>query len=190
LQYIKVVGHIYQQTFIDSYSKVAFAKLYDRKNALIAEDMPNDQVILFFEQQDLRLLRILTDRGTEYCGLRDQHEYQLYLAIEAIDHTKTKAKSPQKNGICERFHRTIQDEFYAIAFRKKIYRSIEELQLDLNSWLLYYNTERTHTGKQCYGKTPTQPFLDSKPMAREKLLETFAEDQKILTLGSKDFRDN
>ncbi len=107
MQYIKVVGHIYQQTFIDSYSKVAFAKLYDRKNALIAEDMPNDQVILFFEQQDLRSLRILTDRGTEYCELRDQHEYQLYLAIEAIDHTKTKAKSPRTNGICERFHRTI-----------------------------------------------------------------------------------
>src|SRR5690606_16121388 len=123
---IKGVGHIYQQTFIDTYSKVAFAKLYDRKNALIAADMLNDQVVPFFEQQDLRLLRILTDRGTEYCGIRDRHEYQLYLAIEDIDHTKTKAKSPQTNGICERFHRTIQDEFYAIAFRKKIYRSIEE----------------------------------------------------------------
>src|SRR5690606_38881442 len=177
---IKGVGHVYQQTFIDTYSKVAFAKLYDRKNALIAADMLNDQVVPFFEQQDLRLLRILTDRGTEYCGIRDQHEYQLYLAIEDIDHTKTKAKSPQTNGICERFHRTIQDEFYAIAFRKKIYRSIEELQLDLNNWLLYYNTERTHTGKHCYGKTPMQTFLNSKPMAREKLLETLAEDQKIL----------
>lgn len=117
---IKGVGHIYQQTFIDTYSKVAFAKLYDRKNALVAADMLNDQVIPFFEQQELRLLRILTDRGTEYCGIREQHEYQLYLAIEDIDHTKTKAKSPQTNGICERFHRTIQDEFYAVAFRKKI----------------------------------------------------------------------
>src|SRR5690606_21783686 len=134
------VGHIYQQTFIDTYSKVAFAKLFDRKNALIASDMLNDQVVCFFKQQDLSLLR--------------------YLAIEDIDHTKTKAKSPQTNGICERFHRTIQDEFYAIAFRKKIYRSIEELQLDLNNWLLYYNTERTHTGKHCYGKTPMQTFLN------------------------------
>ncbi|CAA7393997.1 hypothetical protein CHRY9393_03610 [Chryseobacterium fistulae] len=148
--------------------------------------MLNDQVIPFFEQQELRLLRVLTDRGTEYCGIREQHEYQLYLAIEDIDHTKTKAKSPQTNGICERFHRTIQEEFYAIAFRKKIYRSIEELQLDLNSWLLYYNNERTHTGKHCYGKTPMQTFLDSKAMAKEKLLETLAEEQKILTFGSKD----
>ena len=183
---IKGVGHIYQQTFIDTYSKVVFAKLYDRKNALIAADMLNDQMVPFFEQQELRLLRILTDRGTEYCGIREQHEYQLYLAIEDIDHTKTKAKSPQTNGICERFHRTIQEEFYAIAFRKKIYRSIEELQLDLNNWLSYYNNERTHTGKHCYGKTPMQTFLDSKPMAKEKLLETLAVEQKILTFGSKD----
>lgn len=88
---------------------MAFAKLYDRKNALVAADMLNDQVVPFFEEQELRLLRILTDRGTEYCGIREQHEYQLYLAIEDIDHTKTKAKSPQTNGICERFHRTIQN---------------------------------------------------------------------------------
>ncbi|RYU91012.1 IS481 family transposase, partial [Emticicia agri] len=110
---IKGVGHIYQQTFIDTYSKVAFVKLYDRKNALVAADMLNDKVIPFHEQNQIRLLRVLTDRGTEYCGNREQHEYQLYLAIEDIDHTKTKAKSPQTNGICERFHRTIQDEFYA-----------------------------------------------------------------------------
>lgn len=183
---IKGVGHIYQQTFINTYSKVVFAKLYDRKNALIAADMLNDQVVPFFEQQELRLLRFLTYRGTEYCGIREEHEYQLYLAIEDIDHTKTKAKSPQTNGICERFHRTIQDEFYAIAFRKKIYRSIEELQLDLNSWLSYYNNERTHTGKHCYGKIPIQTFLDSKTIAKEKVLETLAEEQKILTFGNKE----
>jgi hypothetical protein len=174
---IKGVGHIFQQTFIDTYSKVAFAKLYDRKNALIAADMLNDQVVPFFEQQDLRLLRILTDRGTEYCGSREQHEYQLYLAIEDIDHSKTKAKSPQTNGICERFHRTIQDEFYAIAFRKKVYRSIQELQHDLDRWMNYYNQERTHSGKYCFGKTPMQTFTYSAPLAKEKLLERLAQDQ-------------
>ncbi|TFF37655.1 IS481 family transposase [Mucilaginibacter psychrotolerans] len=174
---IKGVGHIYQQTYIDTYAKVAFTKLYDRKNALVAAEMLNDKVVPFYEQHDLRLLRILTDRGTEYCGVRDQHEFQLYLAIEDIDHTKTKAKSPQTNGICERFHRTIQDEFYAIAFRKKIYRSIAELQADLDRWMYNYNNERTHTGKYCFGKTPMQTFIDSIPMAQEKLLETLAEDQ-------------
>lgn len=174
---IKGVGHIYQQTFIDTYAKVAFTKLYDRKNALVAAEMLNDKVVPFYEQHDLRLLRILTDRGTEYCGAREQHEFQLYLAIEDIDHTKTKAKSPQTNGICERFHRTIQDEFYAIAFRKKIYRSIAELQADLDRWMYNYNNERTHSGKYCFGKTPMQTLIDSIPMAQEKLLERLAEDQ-------------
>jgi transposase InsO family protein len=168
---IKGVGHIYQQTFIDTYTKVAFVKLYDRKNALVAADLLNDKVIPFYEQQDIRLLRILTDRGTEYCGAREQHEYQLYLAIEDIDHSKTKAKSPQTNGICERFHTTVQEEFYAVAFRKKIYRTIPELQQDLDKSIADYNTKRTHTGKYCFGKTPMQTFIDSIPLAKEKLLE-------------------
>jgi len=96
---IKSVGRIYQQTFIDTDAKVAFAKLYDRKNALVAADMLNDRVLPFYEEHGVRLLRILTDRGTEYCGNRESHEFQLYLALEDIDHTRTKAKSPQTNGI-------------------------------------------------------------------------------------------
>ena len=66
------------------------------------------------------------------------------LAINDIDHTKTKAKSPQTNGICERFHKTMLNEFYQVTFRKKIYRDIETLQPDLDNWLEYYNNERTH----------------------------------------------
>lgn len=122
---IKGVGRIYQQTFIDTYSKVAQAKLYTQKTALTAADMLNDRVIPFYDEHGIRVLRILTDRGTEYCGARDSHEYRLYLDLEDIDHTRTKAKSPQTNGICERFHQTIQNEFYATAFRKKIYRTID-----------------------------------------------------------------
>lgn len=167
---IKGVGRIYQQTFIDTYSKVAVAKLYDRKNALVAAEILNDRVLPFFEQHGVPLLRILTDRGTEYNGKREQHEYELYLNLEDIDHSRTKARHPQTNGICERFHRTIQNEFYAIAFRKKIYRSIDELQEDLDQWLLEYNCERTHTGKYCFGKTPMETFLDSIKLAEEKML--------------------
>jgi transposase InsO family protein len=95
---------------------VAFVKLYDRKDALVAADMLNDRVLPFFEEQGVPLLRVLTDRGTEYCGNREHHEYQLYFAVENIDHSRTKAYSPQTNGICERFHRTMQDEFYSMAF--------------------------------------------------------------------------
>jgi transposase InsO family protein len=168
---IKSIGRIYQQTFIDTYTKVAFAKLYDRKNALVAADMLNDRVLPFFEEQDVPLLRVLTDRGTEYCGNRESHEYQLYLAVEDIDHSRTKAKSPQTNGICERFHRTIQEEFYATAFRKKLYRGLDELQADLDNWMGEYNRERSHSGKYCYGKTPMQTFLDSKHLAQQKMLD-------------------
>lgn len=166
--YIKGVGKIYQQTFIDTYTRVAFVKVYDRKNALVAADMLNDKVLPFYQDQQVDLLRILTDRGTEYCGAREHHEYQLYLSIEDIDHTKTKAKSPQTNGICERFHRTMQDEFYAIAFRKKIYNSLEALQQDIDQWLQFYNNERAHSGRYCFGKTPMQTFNDSKLLAQAK----------------------
>jgi len=173
---IKGVGRIYQQTFIDTYSKVVFAKLYDRKNAITAADLLNDKVLPFFEEEQIPLLRILTDRGTEYSGRPEYHEFALYLSLEGIDHSKTKVKSPQSNGICERFHRTIQDEFYAIAFRKKIYSSIEEMQKDLDEWLVYYNNERTHSGKYCFGKTPMQTFQDSLSLAKEKVLnESFIE---------------
>jgi len=168
---IKSIGRIYQQTFIDTYAKVAFAKLYDRKNALVAADMLNDRVLPFYEEQDVPLLRVLTDRGTEYCGNRESHEYQLYLAVENVDHTRTKAKSPQTNGICERFHRTVQEEFYSVAFRKKLYTTLDQLQTDLDAWLGEYNQERAHSGKFCFGKTPAETFRDSKPLAQAKMLD-------------------
>jgi hypothetical protein len=172
---IKGVGRIYQQSFIDTYSKVAMVKLYDRKNAITAADMLNDVVLPFFEQQQIPLLRVLTDRGTEYCGKAEYHEYELYLQIEGIDHSKTKARSPQTNGICERFHRTIQDEFYAVAFRKKLYTSIEEMQADLDIWIAEYNEERTHSGKYCFGKTPMETFISSRNLALEKRIDQLLE---------------
>ena len=127
-------------------------------------------MVPFFEEHEIRLLRVLTDRGTEYCGKREHHDYQLYLALEDIDHSKTKTKSPQTNGICERFHKTILEEFYQIAFRKKICRTVEELQSDLDGWLRHYNNDRPHSGRYCYGKTPQQTFHETLHIAREKIL--------------------
>ena len=132
---LKGVGRVYQQTFIDTYAKVACAKLYDRKTPITAADLLNDRVIPFFDSHDVKLLRVLTDRGSEYCGNPERHEYELYLAVEDIDHSRTKTKSPQTNGICERFHKTVLNEFYRVAFRKKVYRSIDELQSDLDVWI-------------------------------------------------------
>jgi hypothetical protein len=179
---IKGVGRIYQQTFIDTYTRVAQAKLYDRKNALVAADMLNDKVLPVYEESNIPLLRVLTDRGTEYCGAREHHEYQLYLAIEDIDHSRTKARHPQTNGICERFHRTMQDEFYAVAFRKKIYNSIEELQVDVDLWIEYYNKERPHSGKYCLGRTPWQTWKESLHLAKNKMLDTLFQKDVNLNL--------
>lgn len=167
---LKGVGRIYQQTFIDTYAKVAMVKLYDRKNALVAADMLNDRVIPFFEDHGIPLLRMLTDRGSEYCGNREHHEYQLYLAVEDIDHSKTKAKSPQSNGICERFQKTMLNEFYQVTFRKKLYHTLEELQKDADDWITEYNTQRPHSGKYCFGKTPMETFLASIGLAKEKMI--------------------
>lgn len=166
---IKGVGRIYQQTFVDTYSKWATAKLYTTKTPITAADMLNDKVLPFLASQDMGLIRILTDRGTEFCGKVEVHDYELYLGVNGIEHTKTKARHPQTNGICERFHKTILHEFYQVAFRCKLYTSIEELQTDLDSWLEYYNTERTHQGKMCCGRTPMQTLLDGKQIWQEKV---------------------
>src|ERR1700761_278420 len=167
---MKGVGRIYQQTFIDTYSKVVCAKLYDRKTPITAADVLNDRVLPLFESHAVKLTRLLTDRGSEYCGNPERHEYELYLAVEDIDHTRTKTKSPQTNGICERFHKTVLNEFYRIAFRKKVYRSIDELQADLDSWIKEYNEARPHQGRWCFGKTPMKTFLEALPMTKEKMI--------------------
>lgn len=167
---LKGVGRIYQQTFVDTYSKVAFCKLYNQKTPITAADTLNDRVLPFFEAHSVPLLRILTDRGTEYCGKAEQHDYQIFLGVSDIEHTKTKARHPQTNGICERFHKTILQEFYQIAFRKKIYKTIEELQLDLDQWLIEYNERRTHQGKMCNGRTPMETFVDGIKIWEQKNL--------------------
>jgi transposase InsO family protein len=167
---IKGVGRIYQQTFIDTYTRVAFAKLYESKHAITSADILNDRVLPFFEDQEVPLLRILTDRGTEFKGRPEHHEYELYLQIEGIEHSKTQIRRPQSNGICERLHRTMQEEFYAVAFRKKLYTNLADMQLDLDEWMKFYNNERCHSGRYCFGKTPMETFKESIILARQKMI--------------------
>jgi hypothetical protein len=50
----------------------------------------------------------------------------------------------------------VLNEFYRVAFRRKIDASIEELQRELDLWLNEYNEVRPHQGRWCYGKTPLQ----------------------------------
>jgi transposase InsO family protein len=167
---LKGVGRVYQQTFIDTYGKMARCKGYTTKTALTAADLLNDRVLAFFEHHQLPLLRLLTDRAIEYCGKPEHHEYQLYLAINDIDHTRTKAKSPQTNGICERFHKTLLREFYQVAFRKTLYTDLETSQRVLDQWLSWYNGERIHQGKIGCGRTPLATLEDGKLIWKEKFI--------------------
>ncbi|UCF07019.1 MAG: IS481 family transposase [bacterium] len=167
---IKGIGRIYQQTFIDTYSRHAFCKLYNQKTPITAADLLNDRVLPFYEAEDIPILRILTDRGTEFCGNLERHEYELYLALNDIEHTKTKTKSPQTNGICERFNKTALDEFYRVELRKKIYSTLEQLQEDLDVWLDEYNNQRGNQGKRCEGRTPYETMKAGKAIVREKVI--------------------
>tara|TARA_R110002094_G_C4888837_1_gene209541 strand:+ start:104 stop:1144 length:1041 start_codon:yes stop_codon:yes gene_type:complete len=166
---IKGIGRIYQQTFVDTYAKVAACKLYTTKTPITAADLLNDRVLPMLEENGIDLIRILTDRGTEFCGRPERHDYQLFLAVNDIEHTKTKAYSPQTNGICERFHRTVKEEFYEIAFRKKVYSELEVLQADLDAWVDDYNNNRSHQGKMCCGRTPMQTLREGRELWEAKV---------------------
>ncbi len=119
---------------------------------------------------------MLTDRGGEYCGRADQHMYQLFLSLQEIEHTKTKARHPQTNGACEKLNQTIEREFYAVAFRKKLYSSIEELQYDLDRFMSNYNKERTNQGKRCKGRTPYETFIEGVELYKNKVYESRTEE--------------
>ena len=168
---IKGVGRIYQQTGIDTYSNMGFAKVYAEKTALVASDFLNDKVLPFFDENWVKVLRVLTDRGTEYNGLADNHPYELFLHLNGIDHSTTKVRHPQTNGCVERLNQIIQEEFYSVAFRKKLYNTLEEIQVDLDEFMSWYNTQRTNQGKRCQGKTPLETFEAGKELC-EKYIQT------------------
>lgn len=169
--YIKGVGKIYQQTGIDTYSNVGFAKLYSDKTAITAADFLNDKVLPFFDDEMVRLLRVLTDRGTEYSGAMEKHPYQLFLHLNDIEHSRTKAYHPQTNGCAERLNQIIQEEFYAVAFRKTLNTSIEQMQKDLDTYMDYYNERRTNQGKRCLGRTPKQTWNDGYELYKKYVLK-------------------
>jgi len=173
--WIKGIGKIYQQTGIDTYSNLGFAKVYLEKTAITAADFLNDKVLPFFDENATRLIRTITDRGTEYCGIRDEHPYQLFLYLNGVEHTKTKARHPQTNGCTERFNQTCLDEFYKIAFRKRLYSTLEEIQTDLDEFIRDYNTNRTNQGKYCQGRTPMQTFNDGL-----ELCGKYVYDQEVI----------
>lgn len=175
---IKGVGRIYQQTAIDTHANVGFAKVYREKTALTAADMLNDKVLPFFDEHGLRVLRTLTDNGREYRGRKDSHPYELFLHLNDIEHTYIKVRHPQTNGSVERLNQTIQEEFYSIAFRKKLYSTLEEIQADLDDFMNTYNADRTNQGKYCQGRTPLQTFIDGLELYQKHVFENGVEERE------------
>jgi transposase InsO family protein len=157
---LKGVGRIYAQAFVDADCSWAQAKLYLSKIPMTAVDLLHDRVLPVYEAAGVALERVLTDNGREFCGRVLQHPYELYLAVQQIEHPNTKVHSPQTNGFCERFHRTLKEEFVSVAYRKKLYASVQELQEDLDGFVRFYNEERSHQGYRTQGRTPWQAFQD------------------------------
>ncbi|MBI5814079.1 MAG: IS481 family transposase [Nitrospinae bacterium] len=168
---IKGVGRIYQQTAIDTHANVGFAKVYHEKTALTSADALNCGVLPFYDERGIRVHRVLTDNGAEFCGRGEQHPYELFLSLNDIEHTRTKPYHPQTNGSVERLNQIIQEEFYSVAFRRKLYGSVDEIQADLDIFMAWYNAERTNQGRYCKGRTPLQTFTDGLELYQRYVYE-------------------
>lgn len=153
---LKGVGRVYMQAVVDTYGSFAFAKLYTSKMPETAVDVLYDRALPFYAEQDIPVEHILTDNGREYCGKPMVHPYQIFLELNDIVHRRTKVATPRTNGFVERFNRTVLDEFFREVFREKFYVSVEELQVDLDTWMHHYNYERPHRGYRNMGRRPIE----------------------------------
>jgi len=158
--YIKGVGKIYMQAVVDTYGSFGFAKLYTSKMPTTAADILIDRVIPFYRAFDIPIRRMLTDNGGEFCGKGFKHDYELMLEIFGIEHSRIRVGMPQTNGFVERFNRTLLEEFFCVAFRRKWYYSLEELQQDMDTFMWHYNFQRPHLGYRLNGKRPIEVLLD------------------------------
>lgn len=137
---------------------------------MTAVDVLHDRVLPFYEEHGVEIDHLLTDNGREYCGLPLHHPFELFLAVNQIEHRHTRVHSPGTNGFCERFNRTIKEEFFSVAFRKTFYESLDQQQADLDRYLEFYNRERSHQGYRTKGRTPYQAFTDGvKQVSQEQV---------------------
>ena len=127
----------------------------------------HNDVLPFYHDRGIAVSALLTDNGREFCGTQ-AHPFELYLALNDVAHRRTKVRSPQTNGFVERFHGTIQDEFFQPALRQRFYPTSEDLQPDLDAWLVHYNTERPHRGYRNRGKRPMDTVNDYLTRVRQE----------------------
>jgi len=155
---LKGVGRIFQFTAIDTYSSYGWAKLYTDKSAVSACDF---LMHVYNNSLDVPIQSVLTDNGKEFTTHHKSkdHSFERLVHELAIKHRLTKVRHPWTNGACERLNRTLLEEFYQVSFRTKIYKSVQQLNDDLNSFIEFYNCQRTHQGKRTKGKVPAELYL-------------------------------
>ena len=159
---LKGIGRVYLQTVIDCHSRYAWGRLYTSKLPITAVQVLNNDVVPFFEGHEVKVENVLTDNGREYCGRSDKHPFELFLQLEEIEHRMTRVRRPQSNGFVERLHRTLLEEHFRIKGRTKFYEAVSEMQADLEEYLVFYNTQRAHQGRNMNGMTPIQAFKAGK----------------------------
>ena len=162
--HFKGIGKVYAHTCVDTYSSLGFAFLHTSKEPEAAAALLHNDVLPFYQQHKVPVQAILTDNGREFCGSENHletHPFEVYLLLNDISHRRTRVRSPQTNGFVERFHRTLQEEFFAMQLRKTLYESVEALQEDLDAWLEFYNRERPHLGYRNHGRRPIDTFLNN-----------------------------
>ena len=152
---LKGVGKVYLQAVVDTFSSHAFGLLATSKQPETAALLLHNDVLPFYRERQIQVSALLTDNGREFCGT-EAHPYELYLALNDIEHRRTQVRRPQTNGFVERFNRTVLEEFFREVFRETFYESVEALQSDLDRWLVHYNTERPHQGYRNQGRRPIE----------------------------------
>ena len=158
---LKGVGKVYVQVVVDVFCSLAFAKVYTSKMPVTACDLLYERVLPFYEALGVSVGAVLTDNGREFCGTGGSHPYQLLLALEGIEHRTTRVRTPRTNGFVERMNRTLLDECFRVAGRTTWYVGVEEIQRDLDEFLVYYNLRRSHQGYRLAGRTPTQALQEA-----------------------------
>ena len=163
---LKGVGRVYMHTVVDTFNSMAFGFLHVSKQPEAAVAVLHNDVLPFYKKHKTKVENILTDNGREYCGT-ETHPYQIYLELNEIKHRMTKVRTPRTNGFVERFNRTMLDEFFRIKFREKPYNTVDQLQVDFDIWLRFYNEKRPHQGYRNMGKTPLERFLEYRQNVKQ-----------------------
>jgi len=161
---LKGVGRIYQITGIDLCSRFGWAKLYTTKDQSSTIDFVENTLLPKFFLNEVEIESVLSDNGTEFTGSKFREMLEAY----EIKHHRIPRGKPIFNGYCERFQRTINEEFYQKQFRVRFFASLKELQTELDKYLVKYNFERTHYGISKKGEIPVNVFKSHKEYLKHR----------------------